>query len=549
MKQKQAEAILRQGANVYLTGQAGSGKTYLLNKYVNHLRSRGAKVGITASTGIAATHLGGMTIHAWSGIGIRDELTSEDVQQLEKRGDIIRRLRSTPVLVIDEISMLHAHQLDMVDEVARTFRDNDEPFGGMQVVLSGDLFQLPPVQRSGNPPARFVPESDVWQTMDLTVCYLSEQYRQDDERHTRVLNAIRSGTVDGSTRSLLHQRRSAEIPNVPGLTRLHTHNVDVDAVNQRELQRIEKPEKRYIMETDGPKGLVEALKKGCLAPAELTLKEDALVMFTKNNFDAGYVNGTSGYVSGFTQENRPVVQTVHGDEVVANPAEWTLEDGGVVRATIRQIPLRLAWAITVHKSQGMSLDVAEMDLSKCFEPGMGYVALSRVRTLDGIRLLGLNDMALKVNDDVLAMDVELQRQSREAERGIDNLSHREHADREFAFLQKIGVKPENPEESSGDQSQDGNDKAYSVAEIRKEHPSAYKKWTRKEEMELIKAYQRGSSIEELAERHGRKPNAIGSRIRKLKERGWFDDAPEIEESGKVPRLVHALKAKLVRRWK
>lgn len=162
----------------------------------------------------------------------------------------------------------------------------------------------------------------------------------------------------------------------------------------------------YHMTERGPQDLVKFLKKSCLSPDELRLKKGAVVMFVKNNFDGGYVNGTLGEVIDFDQEYRPIVQTKTGKTIIATPSSWNIEENDEVVASITQIPLRLAWAITVHKSQGMSLDAAEIDLSKSFERGMGYVALSRVKTLNGIRLMGINEMALKVNEQIIEKDRE-----------------------------------------------------------------------------------------------------------------------------------------------
>jgi ATP-dependent exoDNAse (exonuclease V) alpha subunit len=169
---------------------------------------------------------------------------------------------------------------------------------------------------------------------------------------------------------------------------------------------------RYEMRHHGNEKLVAALMDGCLAPEVLLLKRGSQVMFVKNNFDFGYVNGTTGVVEGFDEETKmPIVVTHAGKRLVANPEIWSVDDDDVTLASIRQVPLRLAWAITIHKSQGMSLDAAEIDLAKAFEFGMGYVALSRVRTLAGMRLLGLNELALEVDPDILRIDAALQKAS------------------------------------------------------------------------------------------------------------------------------------------
>ena len=169
--------ILKLGHNVYLTGPAGSGKTHLLNQYIAYLKSHKITVGITASTGIAATHMGGTTIHSWSGMGIRDSMTEEEIEELVKRQYLRTRYLRTKVLIIDEISMLHAHRLDLVHAMCKIFKSNSVPFGGMQIIMCGDFFQLPPVSK-GQEKADFVTESEIWHEMQLQICYLDEQFRQ-----------------------------------------------------------------------------------------------------------------------------------------------------------------------------------------------------------------------------------------------------------------------------------------------------------------------------------------------------------------------------------
>ena len=166
MKQAEALDILKMGANVFLTGPAGSGKTHVINEYVSFLKSKGVEVGITASTGIAATHIGGMTIHSWAGIGINDSMSEGEIRDLFKKKHLSGRFKRTKVLVIDEVSMLHHFRLDMIDKVCKMFKDSTAPFGGMQVILVGDFFQLPPISR-GSEQAHFVHKSDVWSAMGV----------------------------------------------------------------------------------------------------------------------------------------------------------------------------------------------------------------------------------------------------------------------------------------------------------------------------------------------------------------------------------------------
>ncbi|MCK5095837.1 MAG: AAA family ATPase [Candidatus Pacebacteria bacterium] len=420
MKQSQALDILKTGRNVFLTGPAGSGKTYVLNKYIDFLRKSGVAVGVTASTGIAATHMNGITIHSWSGIGIKDSLSGKDLEKIAKRKYIRERLVEAKVLVIDEVSMLHHFRLDLVDMVCRAVRQKDEPFGGLQVVLSGDFFQLPPISR-GDELAHFVHQSDVWKKMDLKICYLEEQYRQEDDELLRVLSDIRSDNVNDETLKPLRKRYRKDVEGDIYPTKLYTHNMDVDVINERELEKIEGEESVYEMDDKGKGVLVDILKRSCLAPEMLRLKDGAVVMFVKNNFDEGYVNGTLGVVERFGSDGMPVVRIKSGKTIHVKGDQWMIEEEGEVLAEIHQLPLRLAWAITVHKSQGMSLDAAEIDLSKSFVAGMGYVALSRVRTLSGLKLMGLNEIARKVSPDVLKHDAVLREDSQNAVKELEKM--------------------------------------------------------------------------------------------------------------------------------
>lgn len=412
MKQDIALKILKLGYHVYLGGSAGTGKTHVLNQYIEHLKEEMIGVGVTASTGIAATHLGGVTIHSWAGFGIKEKLTGDDLKNIRKKHYLRQRIKKAEVLIIDEISMLSGHQLDMVDQICREFRKNDMPFGDMQVVLSGDFFQLPPILKNGETPS-FAYESQVWQRMNIKICYLSEPFRQQDPAFLQILNEIRCNQVTDESLELLEQRMHR--PLQKKITKLYTHNVDVDAINDAELDKIHTPAQYYSMTSSGIDALVDVLKKHCLTPENLALKQGAMVMFAKNNFEKGYVNGTLGEVIGFDKENFPIVKTFDGKKITAKPVTWAIEENNEIKAQINQIPLRLAWAITIHKSQGMSLDAAQIDLSRSFVPGMGYVALSRVRSLEGIQLMGVNELSLSVDPAVIDLDEALRSASREVE--------------------------------------------------------------------------------------------------------------------------------------
>jgi ATP-dependent exoDNAse (exonuclease V) alpha subunit len=405
MTQDQAFEILKSGHNIFLTGGAGSGKTFLLDRFIKHLKKNKIPVAVTASTGIAATHLDGMTIHSWAGMGIAKEFDSAQLKKNAKKPKVRERIRKSQVLIIDEISMLDAARLDLLNDICKSIKDPFLPFGGLQVVFCGDFFQLPPVSGRGDE-SFFAFRAVSWQDNDIKVCYLTEQYRHNDSLFSEVLEKIRSGLVGIEEVNILKGRIGQKIDSFNKPTKLFTHNVDVDFINEQELSSLNGKERKYFMSSAGQKTIVETLKKNCLALEKLKLKKGTLVMFVKNNFEEGYVNGTLGMVVGFDQEDMPIVQTKKGDEILVRPEKWNFEEDGKIMASIRQLPLRLAWAITVHKSQGMSLDAAEIDLSKSFADGMGYVALSRVRGLSGLSLIGMNNQALKISEEVLAQDVE-----------------------------------------------------------------------------------------------------------------------------------------------
>jgi ATP-dependent DNA helicase PIF1 len=437
MTQEQALDILKQGHNVYITGPAGSGKTYLLNKYIEYLKGHEDEVGVTASTGIAATHMGGVTIHSWTGLGIRHILSPYDLEALVEKKYLKKRMAKVKVLIIDEVSMLHHFRLDLIDEILQTFKNTDKSFGGVQVVLCGDFFQLPPVTRTGEDPAQFVYHSNAWKNANLKICYLEEQFRQTDDAALKVLNAIRGNVVTDEIRAhldaTLKENKKETIDIIP--TRLYTHNENVDEVNAQELEKIEGTMRRFEMTSRGNPVLVSILKKSCLAPETLSLKKGARVMFVKNNFDKGYVNGTLGEVMALQGEGYgPKVRIWRtGEQIELDRESWKIEEDGTVKAEISQYPLRLAWAITVHKSQGMSLDAVEVDLSRSFEPGMGYVALSRVRTLAGLTILGMNEDALKVNNEVLEFDELLKEKSKEVVAELQKISPAELKKKQEAF--------------------------------------------------------------------------------------------------------------------
>ncbi|WP_201556247.1 AAA family ATPase [Psychrobacter sp. 72-O-c] len=495
MRQSSALDILKTGQNVFLTGSAGSGKTYTLNQYINYLRARRVPVAVTASTGIAATHMNGTTIHSWSGIGIKDELSERDLTNLSRKQFLADRLKDTAVLIIDEISMLHAKQLNLVSQVLKHVRKNDSAFGGIQVVVAGDFFQLPPIGSKGESNReKFAFMSEAWLEAKFHICYLSEQHRQVSEEANGgvdlddILNQIRCQHVTFESIAALEATYDQNVDI--NRTRLYTHNLNVNKINDKELAALSGEMKRFDATATGDTKLVDTLKKTVRTQDELILKVGAKVMFIKNNTELGVSNGTMGELIGFAAvkvddsskdksdalieedknelsaddkadasdntgtdvktkeksktkkpapQKMPVVRLNSGREVVAEPEEWMIEDeSGEVLASYLQVPLCLAWAITIHKSQGMTLDAAEIDLSRTFELGQGYVALSRLKSLAGLQLLGMNDMSLQLDPLARGADKRFLELSDEADANYAMLDEKSMQQAHEKFILKTG---------------------------------------------------------------------------------------------------------------
>jgi hypothetical protein len=547
MTQQEALNIMKTGANVFLTGEPGSGKTHVVNEFVEWFRAHGVEPAVTASTGIAATHIGGFTIHSWSGIGVRRHLGVQDLRRIAENRRLAKRIVGAHTLIIDEISMLSARTFAMVEQACRFVRGGTEPFGGLQVIVVGDFFQLPPVvnredqdsddfsspsprgserglafdsgegtppnlplsagggpasggERGGSKNSIFAFNSSAWRSLNLNVCYLSEQHRQEDAVFLEMLSAIRNGVVADSHQALLASRRMAN-PVAETVTKLFSHNMDVDRFNDAELRKLPGEAEAFTMESRGPKNLVESLKKGCLSPEILSLKVGARVMFTKNDIpEHRFVNGTLGVVEGFYEENgMPVVRTPDGRTIYTEQQDWRIEEGGQILARITQVPLRLAWAITVHKSQGMSLDAAHMDLRTAFEYGQGYVALSRLRTLAGLSLAGWNERALEVHPEILLKDSEFHAASAVAQQVAAKISTDELLSRQNGFIKACGGSVEEQKVEPGE-------KSY----VKPAKKVKAKKWERT--LELIR---QGMTVEDIAAELSRAQSTIVGHIEEL----------------------------------
>jgi hypothetical protein len=438
--QKTVLKILKSGQNVFLTGSAGTGKTYVLNEYIHYLKSRKIIPTIVAPTGIAASHLNGQTIHSYFSLGLRDSVDDVFISSLLDKKKLQTRFKKLKVLIIDEISMVSPNIFSAMDKILQAFKENEEPFGGIQVILSGDFFQLPPISQS-NDSKRFSWQSPSWKVLDLQTCYLQKKFRQDDNQLIFVLDEIRSGQISEQTYNILNQRFEKELDIAFTPTKLYTHNLDVDRINNNELNRLPSSGITYNYKSEGAKTNIEKLFKSALVQEELTLKKDAVVMFIKNNPEKYYINGTTGVVIDFSKDEQPlpIVKLSNGYVIKVEFEDWAIEnDKGKVSAKISQIPLKLAWAITIHKSQGMTLDAAQIDLSKTFEVGQGYVALSRIKNIEGLKLMGFNEKALSVDPLILSVDPRIKQASQKAYTKIEAYDENQLELMNLSYIEKLG---------------------------------------------------------------------------------------------------------------
>jgi hypothetical protein len=413
LSEEQAGVVrcIEEGRNVFLTGEAGTGKSTLTAALVaRHAATKGLYV--CGSTGIAAFNLSDRlgrdlpagvevpkvtTLHRWAGVGLGPEkdMPNEvffrewfESRLTRAKMGALQRAKNARCLIIDEVSMIPGRLLDYLDWHLRRVRGvQDAPFGGVQVVMCGDFLQLPPVAKDGNYDWAFA--SPAWEGADLVPCVLRQIHRQAAGPFTRLLNACRRGKINGEAAALL-AGRVARFPS-SDLVRMMTHNVQVDKWNEFQLSRIDAPEVVYWMgfNEHTAEWDQKTLCNNILAPRRLALKVGAKVMVVANLTGPGgemlACNGTLGRVLE-CEENRVWIRTDDGSEVGVAKNLWTLNPLEDESPGAFQIPLRPAYAMTIHKSQGLSLDAAVIDARAAREPGQTYVALSRLRSLEGLHL-------------------------------------------------------------------------------------------------------------------------------------------------------------------
>lgn len=385
-EQAKALTALDAGRNVLVTGPAGVGKTYLLNRYQETVEDP-ETIAVTASTGIAACHLGGMTIHSWGGAGVGKWSARQIERHYYFQEMVVPAIQAAKKLVIDEISMLDGHIFELTSKLCCIARNDLSPFGGLQVIMVGDFGQLAPVEQDKH---GFAFETRTWWEMGVEHVELTKVMRASDEWYVWMLRCIRDGHLPPQAEEILRQRTHAFDPETNGATRLMTHNEQADRINIDHLERLPEPERTYIAHEGGDSDLLKQLDETCITPRHLRLRVGSRVMFTRNAPPV-FVNGTLGVVVSMENETVHVRIDDETGPIAVPRATWKLEGHpkkGKPRPTAmrKQFPLRLAWAITVHKSQGMTLPRVSADLGDTFAPGQAYVALSRARSLYGLNL-------------------------------------------------------------------------------------------------------------------------------------------------------------------
>ncbi|KAF3699156.1 ATP-dependent DNA helicase PIF1 [Channa argus] len=388
------------GKNIFFTGSAGTGKSFLLKRIIGSLPPKSTFA--TASTGVAACHIGGTTLHNFAGIG-SGSAPLEQCIELAQRPGVLQHWTSCRHLIIDEISMVEAPFFDKLEAVARSVRRSTEPFGGIQLIVCGDFLQLPPVSK-GKEKAAFCFQARSWRKVIQVNMELTEVRRQTDQSFISLLQAVRVGRVTEEVTAKLIESSYQNIERDGILaTRLCTHKDDVELTNENKLQQLPGP--MHVFEAlDSDPALVKTIDAHSPVSRLIQLKVGAQVMLTKNlDVARGLVNGARGVVAAFEsgKHGLPHVRFLCGVTEVLKPERWVFKSGGGIHLSRQQLPLKLAWAISIHKSQGMTLDCVEISLARVFERGQAYVALSRARCLQGLRVMDFDPRVVRADPDVL----------------------------------------------------------------------------------------------------------------------------------------------------
>ncbi|KAJ5120341.1 uncharacterized protein N7515_009729 [Penicillium bovifimosum] len=452
------EAVVDRGKSMFFTGSAGTGKSVLMREIISKLRQKYRtepdRVAVTASTGLAACNIGGVTLHSFAGIGLGKEPAVELVKKIKKNQKARNRWLRTKVLVVDEVSMVDGDLFDKLEEIARRIRNNGRPFGGIQLVITGDFFQLPPVPEMGRE-AKFAFGAASWTTCIQHTILLTNVFRQRDPVFAGMLNELRLGNISPSTIEAFKKlARPLDVKDQIDATELFPTRAEVDGANSARMGRLSGEVMRYNAVDSGTiqdQQHRDRLLSACMAPPLIQLKKGAQVMLIKNMEDS-LVNGSIGKVVAFMSEDYfdayskndkgsaddamgsddeavhrarqklkhlahtegsasmarkwPLVSFLQPDgserHLLCQPETWKIElPNGEVQAQRQQVPLILAWALSIHKAQGQTLQRVKVDLGRVFEKGQAYVALSRAVSQEGLQVTRFDPRKVMVHPKVV----------------------------------------------------------------------------------------------------------------------------------------------------
>lgn len=382
-EQKIALEMCQSGENIFLTGGAGSGKSFVIREFMKGQNEK--QMPILASTGAAAVLLGGRTFHSFFGLGIMEGGTDATFQRLLNDGATLNRIKKVEGVIIDEISMIPGEAFRTAEMIAQVARESSLPWGGMRVIAVGDFGQLPPVTKQGQK-RDWCFLTEAWRKSGFQTCRLHFNQRIQDNTFLNVLDDVRHGRMTEQVKEFLQEHTKFHDEDHPG-TRLFPRRDQSEMYNQKKLAEIN--EEEHVIDSIylGEKKYVDVLGKNAPVPQQLKLKLGCRILFLKNDMQKRWVNGTRGTITD-VQADHLIVRKDGGREVKVEKMSFSLLDAdGNVKASVIQFPVNLAYATTIHKSQGATLDELWCDLGALWEPGHAYVALSRLRDPSGLHIV------------------------------------------------------------------------------------------------------------------------------------------------------------------
>ena len=565
IEQRQAyDAVLR-GESIFLTGPGGTGKSHLIGLLAERLPAVGKTLAITALTGCAAVLLGhgAKTFHSWAGIGLGKDPVDKLIASIKKFAPLKKRWRKTEVLIIDEISMMTPELLELINQIAKVIRNNTKPMGGIQMIFVGDFLQLPPVAKGGV--VKFAFESPVWYEIVKRTIQLKRIFRQNDPIFQTILDEARNGEVSSQSLSILKSRRDLKWENEPiQPTLLFSRNMDVDSINNAKLAELKGEPRIYSVKTISTgeqtptdlQRITEKMDKDATYVQELTLKVGAQVMLITNlDQEKGLVNGSRGVVTGFKElVNWPIVQ-FKNNHITIEEHVWKSEHEKPVERS--QIPLRLAYALTIHKAQGATLDCALIDIgANTFEYGQAYVALSRMKSLESLYIHEVTTGAFRAHPlvkkfyagEYIAPDPPIAVVA--VESSIPSIPTVKRITPISGKKAKYGFDDERPAPQQASLKDYFGVPVKPVAEPVAEptkrglyglDPSKYparmgKLWNDEEIIKMLMAVRKKKTAKEIADIHERTPGSITSKLRSLAVDYYNNDKKPIAEIEKITGL-------------